>query len=67
MDRYGTRYGCLLTDEEFITIKRDDTSGRLALSEHIPWTSGGTGNMSAALAVWSLGMLAAKFDWKLEA
>ncbi|KAJ5106216.1 hypothetical protein N7456_002891 [Penicillium angulare] len=67
MERCGTRYGFILTDQELVAIKRDDTSGRLALSEAIPLTSGGTGKISVALALWYLGMLAAKSDWKIEA
>lgn len=66
MELCGTRYGFILTNEEFVAIKRDDASGRLALSESIPWTSGGTGKMSLLLALWYLCMLAAKPDWKLE-
>lgn len=66
MELCGTRYGFIFTNEEFVAIKRDDASGRLALSESIPWTSGGSGKMSLLLGLWYLSMFAAKPDWKLE-
>ncbi|KAJ5278678.1 hypothetical protein N7478_004050 [Penicillium angulare] len=65
-ERCGTRYGFILTDQELVAIKRDDTSGRIALSKAILLTSGGT-ELSVSLDLWYLGMLAAKSDWKVEA
>ncbi|KAF7128765.1 hypothetical protein CNMCM5793_003674 [Aspergillus hiratsukae] len=60
MDQHNARHGYLLTNTEFVAVKRLDGEGRLAVSTAIPWTSGGPGQLSVLLGLWYLGMLAAE-------
>ncbi|KUL82064.1 hypothetical protein ZTR_10678 [Talaromyces verruculosus] len=68
MDQHNARHGYILTNTEFVAVKRLDGEGRLAVSMAIPWTSGGIGQLSVLLALWYLGMLAAEdVNWALIA
>lgn len=66
MCQHGARHAYIMTDTEFVAIKRLDENGQLAVAEAIPWTSGGVGQPSVLLGLWYLGMLAAEEDtWSL--
>lgn len=66
MSQHGARHGFVLTNTEFVAIKRLDTNGLLAVADPIPWTSGGIGQPSVLLGLWYLGMLAAEEDtWSM--
>jgi hypothetical protein len=59
MNVHGTRYGYVLTDREFVAIKRvGEKFGDIMISEAVRWTGGGCGGMSLALASWFLHRLA---------
>ncbi|KAL1979107.1 hypothetical protein VTN96DRAFT_6842 [Rasamsonia emersonii] len=63
MKQHRSRYGFLGTDREFVVFRRLDDDGNLELAEPIPFTAGGTDaqpQMTVSLALWYLGMLAAK-------
>lgn len=62
MVQHNARYGYVLTDAGFVAIKRLGTNHELAVSEPIPWTSGGIYQPSVLLGLWYLGMLAAGED-----
>ncbi|KAJ5688560.1 hypothetical protein N7462_002952 [Penicillium macrosclerotiorum] len=66
MQLYGSKYGFILTDKEFVAIKRLDNMGNLAVSEPIHWIDGGNDRPSIILGLWYLGMLAAEKNWRLE-
>lgn len=64
--QHQTRYGYVLTDTEFVAIKRLDANGRVAVAEPIPWVSDKEDESSLLLGLWYLGMLAAEEDtWNL--
>ncbi|KAG5295322.1 hypothetical protein I7I48_12170 [Histoplasma ohiense] len=66
MDQHGARHGFVLTNAEFVALKRLDENGRVAVADPIPWTGGGVGRPSVLLGLWYLGMLAAEDDnWVL--
>lgn len=66
MCQHGARHAYVMTDTEFVAIKRLDENGQLAVAEAIPWTSGGVGQPSVLLGLWYLGMLAVEEDtWSL--
>ncbi|KAA8643770.1 hypothetical protein EYZ11_008214 [Aspergillus tanneri] len=66
MDQHKARYGFILSNVEFVAVKRLDTNGRLAVATPIPWTGGGIGQPSVLLGLWYLGMLVAEDDnWSL--
>ncbi|KAL4936943.1 hypothetical protein BDV06DRAFT_216270 [Aspergillus oleicola] len=66
MGQHHARYGFVLTNNELMAVKRLDTNGRLAVSASIPWTAGGPGQLSVALGMWYVCMLAADMaDWRL--
>jgi hypothetical protein len=68
MRQHRTRYGFILTNTEFVAVKRLLGDGHLAVAAPIPWTSGGVGQSSVLLGLWYLGMLAAEDDnWALDA
>lgn len=68
MGQHGARYGFVLTDKEFVAVKRLNANGRLAVAAAIPWTSGGAGQPSVLLGLWYLGMLVAENNnWALTA
>jgi hypothetical protein len=59
MNVHGTRYGYILTDQEFVAIRRDGkTFGHIMVSKPAPWRGNGGGEMSLALAMWFLHKLA---------
>lgn len=67
MRQHNARHGYILTDAEFVAVKRLGGVGRLALSAAIPWASGGSRQMSVLLALWYLGMLAADDgNWAID-
>ncbi|KAJ5578127.1 uncharacterized protein N7459_007091 [Penicillium hispanicum] len=67
MKQHGARYGFILTDAEFVAVKRLNANGYLAVAEAVPWKSGGMGNFSVLLGLWYLGMLAAEDQtWALN-
>lgn len=67
MDQHGARYGFVLTNTEFVAVKRLDGKGRLAVANPIPWKSGGIGQPSVLLGLWYLGMLVAEDrSWALN-
>ena len=42
MMQHHTRYSFILTDREFVTVRRLDRNGSLELSDSIAWTATGT-------------------------
>jgi hypothetical protein len=61
MNVHGTRYGYVLTDREFVAIKRvGEQFGDIMISKAVRWRGGGCGGMSLALASWFLHKLAAE-------
>ena len=68
MKQHGARYGYILTNTEFVAVKRLNSNGRLAVANPIPWTSGSIGQPSVLLGLWYLGMLVAENNnWALTA
>ncbi|KAL4901076.1 hypothetical protein BDW74DRAFT_187918 [Aspergillus multicolor] len=76
MRQYGARYGFILSNEEFLAVKRLDADGRVAVSEPVLWsdaaaadatgTGTGTGRLSVLMGIWYVGMLAVDEDhWRL--
>jgi hypothetical protein len=72
MKQHRTQYGYILTDREFIAIRRLDQNGNLQLSNPVLWHTAGNvahPRLTVALALWYLGMLAAEeqgqFRWRL--
>ena len=66
MSQHHARYGFVLTNAELVAVKRLDTNGRIAVSASIPWTAGGPGQLSVALGMWYICMLAADVtNWRL--
>ncbi|KAB8263533.1 hypothetical protein BDV32DRAFT_118826 [Aspergillus pseudonomiae] len=70
MKQHHARYGFIITDRELVAIRRLDRNGNLELSASIPWTTKGTTSqtrLTALLAIWYLGILAANNqDWYLH-
>ncbi|RAL01435.1 uncharacterized protein BO80DRAFT_473666 [Aspergillus ibericus CBS 121593] len=65
--QHKARYGHILTNTEFVAVKRvEETNGRLALASPIPWSAGGHGQLSVLLGIWYLAMLTTRNDWSLE-
>ncbi|PYI31878.1 hypothetical protein BP00DRAFT_425320 [Aspergillus indologenus CBS 114.80] len=67
MRQHHTRYGFILTDREFVAIRRLDGPGKgnLELSEPVSWEASGTVSdprLTILLGLWYLGMLAADED-----
>jgi hypothetical protein len=63
MNQHHTQYGYILTNLEFVAIRRLDPHGRLELSAPIPWTAQGTvahPQLTVLLGLWYLGMLASE-------
>jgi hypothetical protein len=61
MNVHGTRYGYVLTDQEFVAIRRRGQKfGDIMISKPVPWVGNGRGQMSLALAIWFLHKLAAE-------
>ncbi|PYH83244.1 hypothetical protein BO82DRAFT_352968 [Aspergillus uvarum CBS 121591] len=64
MRQHHTRYGFILTDREFVAIRRLDGPGKghLELSDPVSWEASGTVSdprLTILLGLWYLGMLAA--------
>jgi len=70
MKQHHTRYSFILTDREFVAVRRLDRDGNLELSDSIPWNATGTDAspcLTVLLGLWYLGMLAAHGqDWVLD-
>ncbi|ODM15764.1 hypothetical protein SI65_08998 [Aspergillus cristatus] len=67
MMQHGARHGAILTDKEFVAVKRLDANGRIAVSESILWSGGGEGRLSVLMGLWYLGMLSAEDEnWALQ-
>ncbi|KAA8641684.1 uncharacterized protein ATNIH1004_011820 [Aspergillus tanneri] len=70
MKQHHTRFSFILTDREFVAIRRLDRNGNLELSASIPLTVHGTTSepkLTAVLGLWYLGMLAADDQsWYLQ-
>jgi hypothetical protein len=59
MNVHGTRYGYILTDQEFVAIRRGGKKfGDIMVSKPVPWEGNCRGEMSLALAMWFLHKLA---------
>jgi hypothetical protein len=59
MNVHGTRYGYILTDQEFVAIQRGGKKfGDIRVSKPVLWGGNGAGEMSLALAMWFLHKLA---------
>lgn len=56
MEQHSARYGFILTNSEFVALKRLDGNGRLAVANLIPWRSGDVGQPSVMLGLWYLGI-----------
>lgn len=65
MKQHKAKYGYLITDTEMVAVKRLPQNGHLAVANAVPWTAHGSGVLTAPLALWYLGMLAAKDDWQM--
>lgn len=68
----GSQYGFVITNEEFVALRRDDNSGRFFVSLPVLWgTQGNRENprLTPLLAMWYLAMLAANDNgqhrWRL--
>ena len=66
MHKKGVKYGYLLTDREFVAVRRAGSEyGMIEVAAGVSW-SHGPGECSVALALFSLHMLAAKDDsWEV--
>lgn len=62
MKEHDTQYGYILTDAEFVAIKRIDQNGRLKVSESVRWNANANDPHGLTLlhALWYLGVLAAR-------
>lgn len=61
MIQHGTRYGFILTDQEFVGVRQRDDKGNLELSRPVPLDCRGSGDspkLTVLLALWYIGMLA---------
>jgi hypothetical protein len=68
MNVHETRYGYVLTDREFVAIRRcGQKFGDIMISKPVLWEKYGSQGMSLALAIWFLHMLA-RYDkeWHAE-
>ena len=67
MKQHGARHGAILSDKEFVAVKRLNANGCLAVAEPIAWSDGGEGRLSVLMGLWYLGMLAAEDNnWALR-
>ena len=70
MKQHGTRYGFIVTDQEFMAVKQVDKKGNLKISHAIPWTASGTmeePQLTVSLALWYLGVLGSDENfWQAE-
>ncbi|KAL5362227.1 hypothetical protein BJX96DRAFT_153620, partial [Aspergillus floccosus] len=57
MEQHNTRRGFILSNAEFVPVKRLDRNSRLAVATAIPWSGGGIGRLSVLLGLWYLDML----------
>lgn len=69
MKQHSSRYGFMLTNCEFVAVKRGSTRGVLHLADPVDWTASGTvtsPQMTVALGIWYLGMLASDdLSWSM--
>lgn len=59
----NTRYGCLVTPEEFVALRiyRNGTDGETPYNiqfQSVPWDNQGQGKLTVNLCLWAMGMLA---------
>jgi hypothetical protein len=61
----GLRYGYILTDREFVAVRRKGIRwGDIEVSPSVLWQGGGCGGMNVALGIWLIHMLSQGSDWE---
>jgi hypothetical protein len=65
MKQHHTRYGYILTDRQFVAIKRLDRSGNLQVATPVPWTAvtrDCQARMTVLLGLWYSDMLVSEVE-----